>query len=466
MFKSYYNHLIKLFNNDKNIKNHIIEYNTKDYFYLFYNSTMIDYKYLNSFVIPSLKKCIIDKSFNLEESNISNTKLINKYSFEEIEGSIYYGNLLVYSLKNNNLYTIDISNIQSRTPNIDSQEIVYSGSKDSLIEVLDTNISLIYKRIKSTQLINEEYTIGSLTKTRVSLMYIEKEIDKEILFNIKSQIKEIKTKHLTSIGDLQTHLFNNKNIAPLATYTSKVDLIEQALLSGKAVIIIDGIPEGIIVPISLFNFGSFDDSINESVVVTFFTKSFSFLGIFISLSLLGLYASIILYEPDLIPYTILINIFNSYKGVSLSSEVELIITYLFFQIFLQAGNKSLNGLSQSILIIGSLLIGQIAVSSGFISQVTLIIVAISLFSCYIISNNIALNTSFMLLQLINFISSMIFGFIGYIVSLLMIIIYLNSLESFKVPYFYPFSHLNINKIKETIFSSTYIKKEENKKWKN
>ena len=160
----------------------------------------------------------------------------------------------------------------------------------------------------------------------------------------------------------------------------------------------------------------------------------------------------------MIPYTVLINVFNAYKGVSLPSELELIITYLFFQIFLQAGNKSLSGLSQSILIIGSLLIGQIAVSSGFISQITLIIVAISLFSCYIISNNITLNSSFMFLQLINFISSIIFGFIGYLVSLIMIIIYLNSLESITIPFFYPFSHLNLTKIKESLFSSTYIKK--------
>ena len=133
--------------------------------------------------------------------------------------------------------------------------------------------------------------------------------------------------------------------------------------------------------------------------------------------------------------------------MAVSTQIELIIVYLFFQIFFHAGNKSLSGLSGSLLIIGSLLIGQVAVSSGFISQITLIIVAISIFSCFIISNNIALNTSFMFLQLINFISSLIFGLMGYLVSLIMILIYISSLDSFNVPYIYPLSHLNFTKIK-------------------
>ena len=170
-----------------------------------------------------------------------------------------------------------------------------------------------------------------------------------------------------------------------------------------------------------------------------------------------------MYEPDLIPYKILTNVYNSYKGIALSSELELIIAYIFFQIFLHAGNKSLSGLSGAILIIGSLLIGQVSISSGFISQTTLIIVAISLFSCFIISNNISLNTSFMFLQLINFISSLLFGFLGYLVSMLIIIIYLNSLESFTTPFLYPFSHFNLKKIKEALFSSNYLNKKGKKK---
>ena len=63
---------------------------------------------------------------------------------------------------------------------------------------------------------------------------------------------------------------------------------------------------------SLFYFASFNDAIYEGVIITLFNKVFSFLGLFLSSFLLGLYTSIILYEPDLIPYNILINIYNSY----------------------------------------------------------------------------------------------------------------------------------------------------------
>ena len=71
----------------------------------------------------------------------------------------------------------------------------------------------------------------------------------------------------------------------------------------------------------------------------------------------------------------------------------------------------------------------------------------------------------MFLQFINFIASILFGFLGYIVSMLLIIIYLNSLESFYIPYLYPFTHLNFTKIKESFLSSMYIRKDK-KKWRN
>lgn len=463
MFSNYIKFYQDIFKNNPQIINKTIGATSKKYFYIFYNDQMIDKKLLNYLISPILNEVINKDDISILFNSLIDLVEISKFSIEDIEKNIYSGALLIYCFKTNKLYSINIQGMMSRTPNIDSQEIVYSGSKDSLIESLDVNLSLIYKKIKTSLLINKEYQVGDYTKTKISLLYFENEIDKNMLNEIQNRLNKIKAKALTSIGDLATHLFNNANFVPLFAYTSKVDLIEQALINGKAVIIIDGIPEGIILPISLFNFGSFDDAINESIIVTIFSKIFSIIGIFISIFLLGLYTSIVLYEPDLIPYTILINVFNAYKGVSLSGEIEIIITYLFFQIFLQAGNKSLSGLSQSILIIGSLLIGQIAVSSGFISQITLIIVAISLFSCYIISNNITLNISFMFLQLISFISSILFGFIGYLVSTIMILIYLNSLESISVPFLYPFSHLNFSKIKEALFSSTYIKKKGNNK---
>lgn len=463
MNNKYIAYYLEIFKNNPQIHHKTLFKDKQKYFFLIYNSQMIDKKIFYSSIIKILKDSIDNNELDLNNSSLLEIKEINKFDKEMIENHIYSGSILIYSIKKHILYTLNLAYFSSRSPALDSQEIVYSGSKDNLIESIDINLTLIYKRIKSSKLINKEYKIGNISKTRISLLYLEEKIDDKLLYDIKSRLENINTDVITSIGDLSTHLFNKTNFVPLITYTSKADILEQALLSGKLVIMVDGIPEGIVLPITLFNFSSFDDSINEGVVVTFFSKIFSILGMFISLFLLGLYTSIILFEPDLIPYNILINVYNSYKGVALSSEIELIISYIFFQIFIHAGNKSLSGLSGAILIIGSLLIGQVAISSGFISQTTMIIVAISIFSCYIISNNISLNTSFMFLQFINFISALFFGLLGYLVSTIIIIIYLNSLESFSIPFLYPFSHLNFKKIKEALFSSNYLKKKEQKK---
>ena len=461
----YLNYYKKLFNNNFQIIHKTLSKDNKDYFYLSYNVQMVNKDILNYTIIPILNDLINSNEFDLLNSSLLEIEEFNKYNIKEIESKIYSGNLLIYSFKLDKMYSLNLAYFNIRTPSLDSNDIVYSGTKDNLIESLDINLSLIYRRIKSNDLINEVITVGELTKTRISILYLNNKIDNNILNVLINKLKKLKIESLTSVSDLNTKIFDKPKLVPLTTYTSKVDLLELALLNNKIVLLIDGIPEGIVLPMSLFNFASFNDAINEGVIITLFNKVFSFLGLFLSLFLLGLYTSIILYEPDLIPYNILINIYNSYKGIAVSGELELLIAYTFFLIFFHAGNKSLNGLSSSILIIGSLLIGQVAVSSGFISQITLIIVAISIYSCFIISNNISLNISFLFLQFINFVSSLIFGFLGYLVSILLIIIYLNSLESFEVPYLYPFTNLNFNKIKESFLSSNFIKRKENKKWR-
>ena len=79
------------------------------------------------------------------------------------------------------MYSLNLAYFNIRTPSLDSNDIVYSGTKDNLIESLDINLSLIYRRIKSNDLINEVITVGELTKTRISILYLNNKIDNNIL---------------------------------------------------------------------------------------------------------------------------------------------------------------------------------------------------------------------------------------------------------------------------------------------
>ena len=140
MKNKYINYYLNLFKDNEQIKHKVLSKNKENYFFLLYNSNMIDKKELNETIIKELLY-IIDNNLSLKESSLLNIEELNLFDYKEIEYSIYTGSLIIYSFNEKTLYSINIANFISRVPSLDSQEIVYSGSKDNLIESIDTNLT-------------------------------------------------------------------------------------------------------------------------------------------------------------------------------------------------------------------------------------------------------------------------------------------------------------------------------------
>ena len=100
---------------------------------------------------------------------------------------------LLYNYKNKNLYALNSENIPTRQTSDPINDISISGPRDAFVESNDKNVALIQKRIKSSKLSIEQYTIGDLTNTGVILMYIEDAVNTYSLNNIKDKLNKIKT---------------------------------------------------------------------------------------------------------------------------------------------------------------------------------------------------------------------------------------------------------------------------------
>ena len=178
----------KIFNNNFQIIHKTLSKDNKNYFHLSYNVQMVNKDILNYTIIPILNDLINANEFDLFNSSLLEIEEFNKYDIKEIESKIYSGNLLIYSFKLDKMYALNLAYFNIRTPSVDSNDIVYSGTKDNLIESLDINLSLIYRRIKSNDLINEIVTVGNLTKTRISILYLKNKIDKKILNSLVNKL--------------------------------------------------------------------------------------------------------------------------------------------------------------------------------------------------------------------------------------------------------------------------------------
>lgn len=104
----------------------------------------------------------------------------------------------------------------------------------------------------------------------------------------------------------------------------------------------------------------------------------------------------------------------------------------------------------AISIVGVLVVGQAAVEAGFVSPITVVVIALTSIGSFATpAYNVAIGFRMMRFPLL--ILTGIFGFYGLMIGLLFITNHVLSLKSFGVPYLSPIAPLNFGGLKDTIF---------------
>ncbi len=415
---------------------------------LIYDYTQTDSIRLQRDIIPIL-------STKEYKNIIANLKQINK---NEIVESVFSGSLIIYDYKQKEYFSLNLNNIPKRSVSESSVDITISGPKDALIENLDDNIALIQKRLKTTDLNIKTYVIGDLTQTKIALLYLDKYPKPKVIEYIDKKLKTAKIKSLSNIGQLESLLANKKSLVPLLSYTARADFISESMINHRVIILIDGIPLALVAPATFHFFLDYHDSLSENYFVIFFDRILFIAAFFAAILLSPLTLAIINYYPELLPIDLIATTINSRKGISFSFTTEVVIAELFLQVFRIAGTRLPKGLDASLMVVGSLLISRVVIDAGMLSQESLFIAATSVIASYVISNNSSFNTSVNLFRWFLIFSTLLFGFIGLSVGLILILIYLSSKESIFVPYLYPIAPFDFKEFKKNLIPANFLSK--------
>lgn len=423
---------------------------------LFYHRSMVNIDLLQKSMIPSLiEKAKINA--NLETTDIPG---ISKIAEEEMDARIFGGSVIIYNYKNKKLYALSVDNLPTRQTSDPITDISISGPRDALVESNDKNVALIQKRIKTKELIIEKFTVGHLTNTDVTLLFMDKISNQKIIYEIKQKLQKANLESLTNIGQLQSILVDKKSFIPLINYTSRPDFIAESIIKGRAVILMEGIPLALIAPATFFYFLDYHDSLSENYFSVLFDRLLFFIAFFCAVFVAPFIMAVISFYPEFLPLSLISSTINARKGIAISFISEIIIAEVLFQIFRIAGTRLSQAMSASLLVVGSLLLGRAVIEAGILSQEALFVAAISVISSYVISNNSSFNTSINLLRWFLFLATAIYGFIGMSIGFLLILIYLVSRNSLSTPYLYPLAPLDPKALFKSILPTNFLKKKD------
>jgi spore germination protein KA len=382
-------------------------------------------------------------------------KIIPLIQWKELSGSnegisdLLEGHCLLIPACENTYLSYDVSNEQFRSVSEPTAEASVRGPREGFVEEAARNVALIRKRLKNEHLIFEPFTIGSATRTKVYLTYLNNVASTIILDEFRRRLHSIHADSILESAYIEEWI-QDKTFSPFPQLvsTERPDSIAAKLLEGQVALITDGTPMVLYGPITFFQMFSSPEDYYQRADIATITRWLRMLAFLFSIFTPSLYIAVVSYHQELLPTSLLISLAAQREEVPFPAVIEAIIMMVTFEILREAGLRMPRIAGQSISIVGALVLGQAAVEAGLISAAMVIVVSFTA-----ISNFVSPNYSFSIAQRIVQFSFMILagllGFFGIMVGLYFLLIHLVSIRSFGVKYMTPLAPLALSDWKDT-----------------
>ena len=440
-------------------KNNNIMDNFDNFSDLIHKKITVNNKVINIYTIETITNSTKINDFILRKiSYINNTTDIYNYllnnlpniSIKEINNqdiSFYLVNGFTIIEINNKYLAIETIDAPNRSVTSSEYEKSITGPKDSFTENFNTNVGLIRKRIKNSNLKLENINIGKYTNTKVGVMYINNICKNELKNKIISKLKKINTDGIIDSSYLIKYLSSNHNLFPTIKRCERPDLISESLLEGKVIIITDNSPDVLILPTFFIDFFHMSDDYYQKCFNTSFIRIIRLLAFIISIILPSYYVAITTWNVNFIPINLLVNFIGQRSSVPFPAFLESFIMIILFEILRESDLRIPSTQGTAISILGGLVLGDAAVSAGIISPIMIIVVAISAISGMVFQMVEVVN-AIRFWRFILIILASILGLYGIFIGIILIIINITDTKSIDEDYLYPFAPINLEEQKD------------------
>lgn len=409
---------------------------------LVYIDNMIEKSLIEQSVIGKLTKKNEDTSLNPGSKEYSQYLLgvRNEDIYTDINkviDSILSGKLVQFIDGIAEALIININNPPSRSIEEPEVETAIRGPREGFTESISTNITLIRKKIKSTNLKIESLKLGRETRTDISIIYLSNIVNKKIVAELKERLSKIDINAVLGINYIKEYIDDNPLSAfPTIFSTERPDVAAGKLLEGRIAIFVDGTPVISTVPALFIEFMLTNEDYYINFIPATINRLIRYISLILSFILPGSYVAVVTFHQELIPTPLLITIIKARSGVPYPALTECILLLLAFEVLREAGVRMPRTVGQAISVVGALILGQAAVEAGLVSTPMVIVVAVTAIASFAVPSTDMLS-AITLPRFLFIILGGSFGLLGLTCGILILLMKLISMRSFGVPYMGP-----------------------------
>ncbi len=347
---------------------------------------------------------------------------------------------------------IDTRTYPARSTEEPESDRVMQGARDGFVETLIFNTALIRRRLRDPRLTMRYRNIGGASKTDIVICYMDGVADPEYVEMLTKRIDEVKPASLTlGFQSLAEVLIPRRwyNPFPKVRSTERPDVAAAQLVEGSVLILCDTSPQVMVLPTSIFDFMQETDDYYFPPVTGTYLRVLRFSIFVLSFFLLPTWYYLLRHAailPDWLAFVV------PEKTGGLPLLLQLYLVELAIDGLKLASMNTPNLLSNSLSVIGGLILCDFAVTIGWLSADVIFYMAVVAIAGFAQQSQ-ELGYAVKFLRLICLTLTALFDLPGYIIGCLLVPLFVctNRTLNGGFSYLYPVIPFNFRALKRLIF---------------
>lgn len=404
------------------MKNQSFDINTRT---LDFRGREIDINYVSSLCSDDLIAYLVEgitlaRGKTLKDC-LNNGDVKEETNRQKYEYAMLTGCAIVKDRQKQKVYVLDTRHFPTRSIEEPDTEKTVRGSKDGFNENLLNCAGLIRRRIRTMDLVMNKQTVGKKHKLDICLCYLKSEVDQTMLQDILKRISSIQNEDLVmSDRALEELIFDQGyNPFPLVRYSERPDIVATHINHGYIAIICDTSSSVMMLPTTLFEILEHVEEHRQTPLIGTFIRLIRLTAVFLSIYLVPLW--MLIYNKGVFHY----QDFFSILLVEFAVELLRIATI-----------HTPDSISNTMGMIAAILLGEFAIELGLFSGEVLLFVAIGNV-CGFATPNYELSLTNKYVKILIILITGLFGWIGFLISQILLYGYLITIRPFGFSYLYP-----------------------------